>query len=61
MIRTINILNTVPIMVVDQSDERIFKGTTDDILDYENFGNNCSLVLMRFRSNTLNEVIIFNK
>ena len=44
-----------------REEEKIFAGSVDDILDYERFDNNCSMILTRFRSDILKEVIIYNK
>lgn len=43
------------------SEDKIVKGTTNDILDYKNFTTGSSLVLFRFRSGTLQEVVVYNK
>ena len=49
------------VIVVDDSDEKVSAGSVNDILDYENFGSECSLVVMKYRSNVLKEVIVYNK
>ena len=53
--------SSVAVVVVDDTEEKIFAGSVDDILDYERFDNNCSMILTRFRSDILKEVIIYNK
>lgn len=53
--------SSVAVVVVDDTEEKIFAGSVDDILDYERFDNNCSMILTRFRSDLLKEVIIYNK
>lgn len=51
----------VPVVTVDLGDDEIKEGSVEDILDFKNFDENASLVLMRFRSGTLNEVVVYNK
>ena len=58
--RFTNILSSVQVVVVDFKDKTVKTGSVNDILDYKNFKENCSRVLMRFRSGTLNELIVFN-
>ena len=53
--------SAVTVVVVDDTEEKIFAGSSDDILDYERFDNNCSMILTRFRSDLLKEIIIYNK
>lgn len=53
--------SSVSVVVVDDTEEKIFAGSVDDILDYERFDDNCSMILTRFRSDILKEVIIYNK
>lgn len=50
-----------PVMVVDDTEDKVFIGTIEDIYDYDNFGNQSSFVLMRWRASVLKEIIVYNK
>jgi hypothetical protein len=48
------------IIVVDSKDERVYSGSIADIRDYESYVSKASRVLMRYRSNALKEIVVFN-
>lgn len=55
--------NSAVITVVDTSrrKDNIYLGSKDDIKDYVHQGDKCSRVLMRWRSNNLYEVVVYNQ
>lgn len=53
----------VVVTVVDTSKpkNKVFSGSVDDVKDYLHQADECSRALLRWRSNTLKEVVIFNR
>lgn len=58
----VNIDGTVPITVYDATEvkDKVFGGTYDDIISMENGFSNHSIVLLRYRSSSLKEVVVLN-
>ena len=49
-----------PVVVYDQTKDKMYVGSFNDVKDYENYTTECSRVMMRYRSGNLAEVIIYN-
>ena len=49
------------IVVVDAKQNTVSIGSVDSIKDFENFGDGCSIVIMRYRSNRLSDIVVYNK
>lgn len=57
----INVSQSATVTVVDFSENKVFTGNVDDIRDYIHQVNDCSRILTRWRSNSLSEIVIFNR
>lgn len=60
-LRYTNLTSDIPVVVVDMERDEVRTGSAEDLLDYENMKDDCSLFFARFRSGRLNEVVIYNK
>lgn len=47
--------------VIDDERDIIYQGSAADILDYDTFGEECSMVLIRLRSNNVKDIYIYNR
>ncbi len=49
------------IMIVDDTENKIFIGNMNDVRDFERFGSEASFIIAKFRTNAMTDVIIYNK
>lgn len=45
--------------VIDDTVEKIYSGSVSDIIDYDNFGVDCSLIFVKLRSSNVKDVFIY--
>lgn len=50
---------TSAIVVVDDTEDDVYVGDVGDISDYETMKDECSLVVMRWRSNSVKEIVVY--
>jgi len=55
-----NISSTIPVIVVDTVEDEVYAGTYDDIIPRDNDKDKYSIVLLRYRSSELKEVVVYN-
>ena len=51
--------SSAAIIVVDDKEDEVYVGTVGDISDYETMANECALVVMRWRSNSVREIVVY--
>ena len=54
-------ISGIPAVLVDDTLDRIVVASAEDILDYDNFGNKSSFVVIRWRSSSVREIVIYKK
>lgn len=52
-------VTSAAVVVVDDENDEIYAGTVDDILDCETFEDEASLLVMRWRSNSVKEIVVY--
>ena len=52
-------VTSAAVVVVDDENDEIYAGIVDDILDCETFEDEASLLVMRWRSNSVKEIVVY--